>query len=103
MRHPAIAGRTVAAPKDRQGRVYPIVDWKLSQLILVAHEVGWIQADVRDFATALRDYRNLVHPNAQLRLRHTPDFDTVVVCWNVVVAALNDLGVSTRERRPTGE
>jgi hypothetical protein len=97
-RFPGVAGRASRAPKDKQGKVLPIPHWKLSGLILVAHEVGWIQADVRDFATVLRDYRNLIHPNAQQRLGQAPDHDTVSICWNVVVAALNDLGAAVGDR-----
>ncbi len=92
LRYPAAAGRASSAPKDRHGKVPPVTGWRLSHLIIVAHEVGWIQADVRDFATVLRDYRNLVHPQEQKRLGLVPDYDTVNVCWNVVIAALNDLG-----------
>lgn len=98
VRYPAVAGRASSAPKDRQGKViHPIASWKLSQLILVAHEVGWIHADARDFATVLRDYRNLVHPNEQKKLGLVPDYDTVNVCWNVVIATLNDLGSTGRD------
>jgi hypothetical protein len=42
----------------------------------------------------LRQYRNLVHVAAQLRLGDVPDGDTFKVCWYVVVAALNDLAAT---------
>jgi hypothetical protein len=66
----------------------------LNELIESAHVHGWIQADVRKFADHLREYRNLVHPHAQVRVGHAPDRDTVNMCWPVVNAALNDLAAT---------
>ncbi|MBF9132110.1 hypothetical protein I0C86_24585 [Plantactinospora sp. S1510] len=66
----------------------------LSDLIEAAHQNKWIQADVRRFASVLREYRNLVHPNAQVRLGHAPDRDTLSMCWPVINAALNDLAAT---------
>jgi hypothetical protein len=68
--------------------------WTLDDLINVAHERGWIQPDVRAFASTLRGYRNFVHPREQLKRREFPDQDTVSVCWDVVIAALNDLAAA---------
>lgn len=67
---------------------------RLEQLIEMAHSNGWIQADVKRFSHVLRQYRNLVHVAAQLRLGDVPDGDTFKVCWYVVVAALNDLAAT---------
>jgi hypothetical protein len=69
----------------------PADKWTLNDLIAIAHNQGWIQADVRRFADHLKHYRNLVHPHAQVRLGHPPDRDTVRMCWPVINAALNDL------------
>jgi hypothetical protein len=66
----------------------------LQQLIAIAHEHGWIDADVQRFSQELRHYRNLVHTDAERRMGHSPDGDTSRVCWAVVVAALNDLAAS---------
>jgi hypothetical protein len=64
----------------------------LSVLIELAHGRGFIARDAKDFANVLREYRNFVHPRAQLEFEATPDADTVNVCWNVAVMTLNDLG-----------
>ncbi len=66
--------------------------WNLEQLIDLAYSKNWIARDRQRFSHTLREYRNLVHPHAQLRKRETPDANTVAVCWEVAVAALNDLG-----------
>ncbi len=79
------------APKDKSGNVKPIHEWGLSALIDVAHEVGWLQGDVRRFSHALRESRNIVHPYVQRALNETPDSDTCSICWQVVRAAVADL------------
>ncbi|MEV0561460.1 hypothetical protein [Dactylosporangium sp. NPDC050588] len=70
-------------------------NWTLSRLINVAHQQQWIQADVHGFADKLREYRNLVHPHAQVRKGHAPDRDTLNMCWPVINAALNDLAATS--------
>ena len=60
MSRPAIANRSATAPKDPTGKVKRFVDWTLSQMIDVAHSVGWVDLDVKRFSHALREFRNLV-------------------------------------------
>jgi hypothetical protein len=69
----------------------------LQDLINLAHREGWIQIDVQKGSDLIRTYRNLVHPRAQLRMKHTPDADTVDMCWPIVNATLNDLAATRRE------
>jgi hypothetical protein len=75
----------------RDGRPLPVEDWKLTSLIEVAHDCGWIELDIRKFSHELRDYRNMVHATGELKHGHHPNEGTVAICWEVVVAALNDL------------
>ncbi|NQU74801.1 MAG: hypothetical protein HQ546_00635 [Planctomycetes bacterium] len=86
-----IANQAKAAPRDKTGSVKPIHDWSLSVLIDVAHEVGWLQGDVKRFSHALRESRNIVHPYVQRISRDRPDGDTCRICWQVVRAAVADL------------
>jgi hypothetical protein len=86
----SVAMQSSSAPGDGQ----KLSRWTLDDLINVAHERGWIQPDVRAFAHSLRDYRNFVHPREQLKRGEFPDQDTVNVCWEVVMAALNDLATA---------
>lgn len=89
--NPEEANRSKMAPKDRSGRVKKFKDWKLSDMINVAHDLGWIKAEIKDFSDVLRDYRNMVHPKHQKEKKIKPDLDTCKICWNVVLAAINDL------------
>lgn len=88
---PKIANQATSSPKDRTGKPKPIYEWGLSSLIDVAHEVGWIQGDVRRFSHALRESRNLVHPYEQRVRAEKPDEDTCSICWQVTRAAIADL------------
>lgn len=80
-----------SAPKDRSGELIPIDNWKLNDLIKVAHECKWLDDDIKTFNEGLRDYRNLIHPKLQKQKLITPDKDTCKICIDVVIAAFNDL------------
>ena len=82
--------RANSSPKER-GKPRPINKWGLSTLIDVAHEVGWLQGDVKRSSHALRESRNLVHPYMQRLQQDKPDRDTCSICWPVVRAAVSDL------------
>lgn len=88
---PKIANQTTSCPKDRMGRPKAIHEWGLSTLIDVAHEVGWLQGDVKRFSHGLRESRNIVHPYVQRLQKDKPDEDTCLICWQVVRAAIADL------------
>jgi hypothetical protein len=87
-----IVADRLAGPPPR-----PLDQIGLQDLINLAHREGWIQVDVQKGSELIRTYRNLVHPRAQLRMRHTPDADTVDMCWPIVNATLNDLAATRRE------
>jgi hypothetical protein len=93
--NPAAANKAPSSPKS-DGKPKTFGDWKLSELIAVSHDCRWIQADVKDFSDALREYRNMVHPWYQLSKGFEPDADTCTICVNVLFAAFNDLQDSQR-------
>ncbi len=79
------------SPKDKNGKVFPIYNWKLANLIDVANELKIIGNDVRQYSHALRDFRNYIHPHHQMAARFTPDEHTVKISWQVLRAAIDDL------------
>jgi hypothetical protein len=87
----------VALARHTQGK--PPTD-HLETLINLAGKNGWIATDIVGYAHVLRDHRNLVHPKKQFTQRYSPEDDTVLIAWNVVVAALNDLGKDPAPRSP---
>lgn len=89
-KRPQAANSAQNAPK-KDGKVKHFADWTLNDMIEVAHEIGWIQLDVKKFSHALRDFRNIIHPYQQLAYRTNPDMDTCKISWLVVQAACNDI------------
>lgn len=91
-RNPAITNKCSSAPKDpKTGKVKNFAKWSLSEMIDVAHQVGWLGLDVKKFSHSLREFRNLIHPYEQMVTQMNPDADTCGISWLVVQAAVNDL------------
>lgn len=91
-RFPKEANQCRSAPQDpRTGKVRYFAEWTLADMINVAHDIGWIDLDVKKFSHALRDFRNLIHPYQQMAVKTFPDQDTCEISWLVVQAAANDL------------
>jgi hypothetical protein len=91
-RFPKEANTSKMAPKHPStGVVKHFAEWSLSDMINVAHDLGWIDLDVKQFSHSLRVFRNMIHPYEQLATRAFPDKDTSEISWLVVQAASNDL------------
>ena len=80
------------APKDKNTqKPLKFNDWNLSNLIDVSREINFIGEDVKKFSHGLRDFRNYIHPYQQMISCFNPDYDTIIICWQVLRAAINDL------------
>jgi hypothetical protein len=86
-----------SAPKDR-GKVRPINQWRLSDLIAVSHALGILGADVSKFADHVRNFRNYIHPRQQLVEGFEPRIETAKIAQQVLRAALVDLEKLTTAR-----
>ncbi|WP_436790006.1 hypothetical protein [Yinghuangia sp. YIM S10712] len=77
----------------------------LQDLVQFAHANAWIELDAKMAFELVRHYRNAVHPHLATRSKHSPDRDTVDMCWPVVNATLNDLAASagTPRARSSGQ
>jgi hypothetical protein len=80
------------SPKDKAGAVKKLHAWTLAQLIDVSCELGYLGLDVKKFSHALRDFRNYIHPYAQLSSGFAPDKHTAEICLQVLKAAIASLG-----------
>jgi hypothetical protein len=86
-----------AAPKDRRTRqVLPLDDWSSAELIKVAAELQHLDPSLARHANAVRDTRNLIHPDRQIRERSAPDGDVAQITQQVVRAVLQALARATR-------
>jgi hypothetical protein len=85
-----------AAPKDRKtNTTIPFERWRLADCIKVAAELGLIDPALTKHANALRETRNLVHPEVQISERSSPDGDITAISKHVVLAVLAALTRST--------
>jgi hypothetical protein len=66
--HPEQAGRTPAAQTQRR-QGHHRDTWMLNTHIEIARQCGWISDEHELLSRALKQYRNLVHPNAELKHR----------------------------------
>ena len=87
-KEPKKFNQSTASPKARDGKVKPLHDWTLSELIAVATDVGLLKPDVQKFGHGLRDFRNYIHPYQQMLSNFAPDEHTARVCLQVLKAAL---------------
>jgi len=56
-----------AAPKDDKGKPLPLSRWTLKNFIEVGYELKWIGEPAKKVSEFLGDYRNLIHPEKELR------------------------------------
>jgi hypothetical protein len=97
-RDQAAATMASAAPRDSKTRqVLPIDVWSSAALIKVAAELQYLDPSLARHANAVRDTRNLIHPDRHIRERSAPDGDVVQITQRVVQAVLQALARATRE------
>ncbi|SRR5574344_261781 len=85
-----------SSPKDKNGKNKVFPEWTLSDFINVAYEIGYLREDVKKFSHVVRDFRNYIHPYQQFASRFSPDEYTVSICFQVLKAALYQLGVNKK-------
>lgn len=88
---PARAMASNKAPKDRAGAVRSLDDWTLEGMLNVAADIGMVEPSLARFCQALRDTRNLVHPQKQLRERSRPDIRVVEISSQVIRGVVESL------------
>ncbi len=81
-----------SSPKNKEGKVKPLHEWTLNNLINTAFELGLIKEDVKKFSHSLRDFRNYIHPFQQLSSAFNPDKHTAKISWQVLKTAIHQLG-----------
>lgn len=87
-KEPARFNRATASPKAKDGSVKQLHEWSLAQFIDVACEIDLLKPDVKKFSHGLRDFRNYIHPYAQMVSGFTPDEHTAKLCFQALKAAL---------------
>ncbi len=91
--YPKQFNQSQSAPKNKDtGQVRKFPDWTLSNFIDVASEIGILKTDVKKFSHVVRDFRNYIHPYEQMSSQFFPDKQTALICFQVLKAAINQIG-----------
>ena len=90
LKNPELFNRSDSSPK-KYGKVKPLIEWRLSELIDVAYKTGLLKLDVQKFSHGLRDFRNYIHPYEQMASGFKPDAHTSKLCLQALKAALADI------------
>ncbi len=91
-KQPKEFNKAKSAPKDQDGKVKKLPNWTLNNLIDTSYEIGLLKEDVKKFSHSLRDFRNYIHPYEQLSSGFNPDKHTAKISWQVLKAAVFQLG-----------
>lgn len=85
---PCQFNQTQSAPKDKSGKVKEFQAWTLNDMINAAAEAGIIELDTKEFSSLVRDFRNYIHPQHQVRAKFSPDKNTAITCASVLNTAI---------------
>lgn len=78
-------------------------EWTLWEWIVVLGHLGHFSPTIEKFGHALRDFRNYVHPGAELRKGFALNHHTALIGFQVVLAAVDDLSKSgAKKEQPHG-
>ena len=84
-----------SAPKDKTtGKTLNYQQWMLDSYIKVAHELGWITDSAKNVADVLKEYRNYVHPEKELRHGVNLALNDSSMFWQVTKALARQLLLS---------
>ncbi len=90
-KYPQIFNKSTSAPKDSIGKTKPFQDWTLANFIDVASQIGLLDIHIKSFSHVVRDFRNYIHPNEQLKTNLKPSIETADVCYAVLNAVVSQL------------
>lgn len=98
--YPQQFNQASSAPIDKgTGKVRIFPDWTLNNYIDVAFEVGLLKQDVKRFSHVVRDFRNYIHPYEQMSSRFFPDKQTALICFQVLKAAISQIGTFCKNQQ----
>lgn len=98
MENPAEFNSSPSAPRARDNAVKKYQDWSLANFIDVSHELGLLREDAKRFSHQLREFRNYIHPHAQMASGFRPDILTARLCSQALRVAI--IGIRQNGGRP---
>lgn len=98
--YPKQFNQAKSAPRDKtSGKVRAFPEWTLNNMIDVATEIGVLKQDIQKFSHVVRDFRNYIHPYQQMATQFLPDKHTAIICFQVLKAAIYQIGTYRYENR----
>ena len=70
---------------------YPVSDMGLNELLYVANKEQMISKNSYHLGHYIRDYRNIVHPAKEMRMKEEISHETVLTMWSVLKQITADL------------
>ena len=79
------------APKDKARLIKKFSDWKLSDFINVAENIGFIKEPTKKFSDVVREYRNYIHPSKECSKQIEFDKDSAIMAKTVLSSLISEL------------
>lgn len=84
-----------STPKDgKTGKPKQLSDWMLKDFIDVLNEIKIISSTSAEFSRLIRDYRNYIHPEKELRRGESISISDAKLFWVTTVSLINQLLIS---------
>lgn len=80
-----------SSKRPKGGSITSLDSWSLEALLNVAADIGLIDPTLATYGHALRDTRNLIHPQKQMREKKYPDETVAEISSRVVHGVINSL------------
>lgn len=78
--------RLKSTPLDKSSQnPLNLSEWTLKHFIHVAHEMEWIRKAAKDISSVMMEYRNLIHPEKELRLGVILEPRDAAMFWAVFI------------------
>lgn len=77
--------------KKKNAVNYNVNDMGLNELLFVAHKEKLINTNSYHLAHYVKDYRNIVHPAKEKRIKEKINHENVLMMWSVLKRILNEL------------
>ena len=83
--------------KKKNATNYDVSDMGLNELLFVAHKEKLINTSSFRLAHYVRDYRNIIHPAKEKRIKEEVNHENVLTMWSVLKRILNELLTLTKK------
>ena len=83
--------------KKKNATNYDVSDMGLNELLFVAHKEKLINTSSFRLAHYVRDYRNIIHPAKEKRIKEEVNHENVLTMWSVLKRILNELLTITKK------